>query len=93
MAEDVKVLQLGSREYAAEVHEGDQTTEHRVVLTQQLLDQLDMPEPDEQRFVAESVKYLLQRTPVTALPHDIDLDGLPEEDLDYLPEVRSRMMA
>lgn len=30
---------------------------------------------------------------MTTLPHDIDLDGLPEEDLDYLPEVRSRMMA
>lgn len=93
MAEDVKVLQLGVREYAAEVHEANETTQHRVVFSQHLLDALDMPEPDEQRFVAESVKYLLQRTPVTALPHDIDLAGIQQEDLEFLPEMRSRMLA
>ncbi|RCW46238.1 hypothetical protein DFQ14_102541 [Halopolyspora algeriensis] len=91
MAEDVKVLQLGEREYAAEVHESNQTTEHRVMFTQDLLDALEMPEPDEQRFVAESMKYLLQRTPVTALPHDIDLEGIQSEDLEFLPEMRARM--
>lgn len=58
---------------------------------QGVLDALDMPEPDEQRFVVESVKYLLQRTPSTALPHDIDLEGVQNEDLDFLPELRTRM--
>ncbi len=91
MAESVQVLQLGTREYAAEVREANQTTEHRVVFSQDVLDALDMPEPDEQRFVAESVRYLLQRIPVTALQHEIDLEGLQEEDGDFLAEVRSRM--
>ena len=91
MAEDVQVLQLGEHEFAAEVHEGDQTTEHRVSYPAEVLDALDMPEPDEQRFVAESLKYLLQRTPSTALPHDIDLEGVQNEDLDFLPEMRARM--
>lgn len=91
MAEDVKVLQLGEREYAAEVHDSNQTTQHRVMFTQDLLDALDMPAPDEQRFVAESVKYLLQRTPVTALPREIDLEGVQSEDLDFLQEMRARM--
>jgi hypothetical protein len=93
MAEEVKVLRLGAHEYAAEVHEGGETTQHRVVFDQEVLDALDMPSPDEHRFAAESVKYLLQRTPVTALPHDIDLGGLQEEDLEFLPELRARLGA
>lgn len=91
MSEEVRVLQLGAGEYAAEVHEGDMTTEHRVYFPSWLLDELEMPEPDEGRFVAESVRYLLQRLPVTALPHDIDLEGIQSEDLDFLPELRTRM--
>lgn len=91
MSEHVKVLQLGEREYAAEVHEGDQFTEHRVTFPKALLDELDIQEPDEQRFVSESLRYLLQRVPVTALPHDIDLEGIQREDGDFLPELRARM--
>lgn len=91
MSEDVKVLQLGEHEYAAEVHEGGLTTEHRVMSTQGVLDALDLPEPEEQRVVAESLKYLLQRRPTTALPHDIDLEGIQNEDLEFLPELRARL--
>lgn len=90
MAEEVKVLQLGTHEYAAEVHEAGETTEHRVLLTQEMLDSLGVSDEDEHRFVAESMKYLLQETPVTALPHDIDLVSVAENE-EFLPEMRSRM--
>lgn len=91
--ESVKVLPMGTGEYAAEVHEGDQTTEHRVLVPRALVDELDVPAPDEQALVAESIKYLLERSPVTSLPHDIDLDAVRREHGDFLPEVRARMEA
>ena len=91
MAEQVKVLPMGEHQFAAEVHEANETTHHRVVSSQQLLDDLAIPEPDEQMLVAESVKYLLQKVPVTAVPEEIDLTGIQEEDLEYLNEIRARM--
>lgn len=91
--ESVKVLQRSEGDYAAEVHEGGQTTEHRVLFPRELIDSLDIPEPDESEFVVESIKFLLERMPVTALPHDIDLDGVENEYQDFLPELRARMGA
>ncbi|QUH06204.1 hypothetical protein HUO13_24240 [Saccharopolyspora erythraea] len=82
---------MGSGEYAAEVHEGDQTTEHRVLVPRELVDDLDVSAPDEKALVVESIRYLLERTPVTALPHDIDLDAVRREHGDFLPEVRARL--
>ena len=92
MAEDVKVLQLRTHEYAAEVHEGNETTEHRAVLSGDLLDTLGVAEAEEERLVAETVKYLLQRVPVTAVPHDIYVDELRRSETDFVSEMRARMV-
>ncbi|GAB3298207.1 hypothetical protein [Parasphingorhabdus pacifica] len=91
MAEQVKVLALGEHRFAAEVHEANETTHHEVRSSQKLLDDLAIPEPDEQQLVAESVKYLLQKVPVTSVPEEIDLNGMEAEDGDYLAEIRVRM--
>ncbi|GAB2733929.1 hypothetical protein GCM10027174_03330 [Salinifilum aidingensis] len=91
MTEQVRLLPLGGHEYAAEVHEAGETTEHRVVGAQEVRDSLDLPEEDEERFVTESLRYLLQERPVTALPHDIDLKRVHQDDPEFLPEMRSRI--
>ncbi len=91
MSEDVNVLRLNDFEYAAEVHQGNEFTEHRVVYSQATLDELLVPDVDHRDFVVESVKYLLQDTPGTALPHDIDLGELQGRDPDFIPEVRARL--
>lgn len=93
MSENVKVLQLGKHNYAAEVHEGEQTTEHRVTFAQDLLDALQIPDPDEVHLVSESMKYLLQTAPAAALQHDIDLEELQRRDADFVPELQSRLGA
>ncbi|WP_019854089.1 hypothetical protein [Actinopolyspora mortivallis] len=91
MSESVEVMRLGEHSYAAEVHEAGHTTEHRVVLGQEVLDDLAPPPPEESTVVAETVRYLLDRRPSTALPHDIDLEELREADAGFLPELRARL--
>lgn len=91
MAEHVKVLRLSGYEYAAEVHEGNQPTEHRVRFAQDLLDELTLPDVDEHALVVEAVKYLLQETPGTNLPHDIDLEDVRSKDAEFVPELRARL--
>jgi hypothetical protein len=89
--EGVTVVQTGAGEYAAEVHEAGTTTRYSVLFPRALLEELDVPEPDEERFVVESVRYLLERIPVTALPREIDLEGIQREDAEFLPDIRERL--
>ncbi|MBA8824481.1 hypothetical protein FHX42_001828 [Saccharopolyspora lacisalsi] len=92
MSETVKVLPLGGHhEYAAEVHEGNQTTEHRVVFAQDLLDDLVIADADESALVVEAVKYMLQEVPSAGLPHDIDLEDVRSRDAGFVPELRARL--
>ncbi|GAA4875073.1 hypothetical protein [Saccharopolyspora cebuensis] len=91
MSEQVRVLKLGIGEFAAEVHEGEQITEHRVVISDRFRDKLLLAEVDEQRLISESLKCLLQQIPVTSLPHDIDLDQMDENYPEFLPELRARL--
>lgn len=91
MSEDVNVLRLHDFEYAAEIHQGNEFTEHRVLYAQGTLDDLMLPDVAERDFVIESVKYLLQDTPGTSLPHDIDLGELQGRDPEFIPEMRSRL--
>lgn len=93
MAEEVEVLRLGEREFAAHVREGHQATEHRVVFPDELAREIDETGVDEVLLIAESVKYLLQKQPVTALPHDIDLEAVRNRDPEYVPELRARLAA
>ncbi|SDR04289.1 hypothetical protein [Actinopolyspora saharensis] len=91
MSEQVDVLRLGERRYAAEVHEGEQTTEHRVTFGQDTLEDLTSPPPAENEVVAESVRYLLEKEPSTSLPHDIDLGEIRSRDEEFIPELRARL--
>lgn len=91
MSESVRIHLLAPFEYAAEVHEGQDTTHHKVTLSQGFLDDLEMPEAAEEDVVAETIRYLLDREPGTAIEHDVSLDHLANHDHDYLAELRPRL--
>jgi hypothetical protein len=92
MRQDIRVLPMAPGEYAAEVDEGDQTTHHRVVLSEDLIDTLDVPNADEQVIVEQTLRCLLDREPNTALPHDIDFGRLDTSDTALLDEIRARVV-
>ncbi|ASU79043.1 hypothetical protein CDG81_12955 [Actinopolyspora erythraea] len=91
MSEDIEVMRLSEHRYAAEVHEASRTTEHQVTFGRETLDDLAPPVPEESDVVVETVRYLLEKEPSTALPHDIDLGELQSRDADFVPELRARL--
>ncbi|MET8764849.1 hypothetical protein [Lentzea sp. NPDC004782] len=82
---------MADHEYAAEVHEGTETTTHHVVLSQDFLDDLALPELDGTTLVEEILRYLLDREPNTAVPHELDPAALVGQDGEFLPELRRRL--
>ncbi len=84
---------MADHEYAAEVHEGEETTRHHVVLSQDFLDDLALPEFDGAELVGEILRYLLDREPNTSVPHELDPAALVGQDAEFLPELRRRMGA
>lgn len=88
MEQDIRVLPMAPGEYAVEVDEGEATTHHRVLLPDNLIDILDLPDADERVVVEQALHCLLDRKPNTALPHDIDLARL---DTGTVDELRARV--
>lgn len=86
-------MSMADREYAAEVHEGTETTTHHVVLSEDFLDDLALPEFDGATLVREILRYLLDREPNTAVPHELDPAALVGQDTEFLPELRRRLGA
>ncbi|SEQ26843.1 hypothetical protein SAMN04488000_102360 [Lentzea albida] len=84
---------MADHEYAAEVHEGTETTTHHVVLSRNFLDDLALLEVDGTALVEEILRYLLDREPNTAIPHELDPAALTDQDAEFLPELRRRLGA
>lgn len=84
---------MADHEYSAEVHEGAETTTHHVVLSQGFLDDLALPEFDEIVLVEQILRFLLDREPNTAVPHELDPGALVGQDAEFLPELRRRLGA
>ncbi len=92
MSEEVRVRQLGPAEWSAEVYAAHARSDHRVVWSDELADDLEVSAPEGQ-IAVEAVKCLLDREVGTALPHDIVLDDVSRVCHDFLPELRQRLLA
>jgi hypothetical protein len=79
---DVVVTPLGPGRFRAEVTEGHLTTSHRVLVPDGLLDELGLADPDGERVVQETMRFLLEREPATSILPDFSLDDVPR----YFPE-------
>jgi hypothetical protein len=92
MSEEVRVRQIGHGEWSAEIFTGQDRTDHRVVWSDGLAEDLEVTAPEGQ-IAVESVRYLLDREVGTALPHDIVLDDVSRAYQDFIPELRQRLLA
>lgn len=91
MSERIQVRPMGEREYAVVLTEGIDTTHHRVVVPEELLDELALDEDDADRLVEEAMAFLLEREHADAVPADLVLSSLIEDYEDFLPEMRTRL--
>jgi hypothetical protein len=91
VSERIDVTEMGRLEYAVRVTEGQDTTHHRVVVPEQLLDELLLEEEDGARLVHEAVAFFLEEDHADALPDDLVLSELIAEHENFLPEMRLRL--
>jgi hypothetical protein len=91
MSEKIEITEIGRLEYGVRVTEGQDTTHHRVVVPEQLLDQLLLEEEDGARLVQEAVAFFLEEEHGDALPSDLVLSELIAEYENFLPEMRNRL--
>lgn len=85
------VIDMGPHEYGVSITEGVETTHHRVVVPERLIDDLGLTEADERDLVRESMDYLLDRVPVDSVAPELDLAELADEHTDYSEEILARL--
>ncbi len=88
---DITVTAMGPGEFGVQVREGDTTTSHRVTVPDELLDDLAMPDLDQERLVEESFAFLLEREPATSILADFSLTTISRYFPEYHDELRSRL--
>lgn len=89
--QEVQVRPMGPHEYAVVVREGRDTTNHRVRVPDQLLDDLGLVDLDEEDLVRESFAFLLEREPADSILHEFDLDVISRYFPEYVPEITVRL--
>jgi len=90
---EVRVTPLEPNVFGVEIEEGDTTTGHRVVAPPSFWDERGILDVDDLTAVRESVLFLLDRPPATAIPDELSLDDIARANDDYEEELRSRISA
>lgn len=88
---DVSITRMGPGQFGVQVREGDKETSHRVSVPESLVDDLGLPDLDEERLVRESFLFLLEREPATAILSEFSLDQVSRYFPEYQEELRARL--
>ncbi len=88
---DITVTPMGPGEFGVQVREGENTTSHRVTVPDELLDELAIPDVDQERLVEESFAFLLEREPATSILEEFPLTTITRYFPEYHDELRSRL--
>jgi hypothetical protein len=88
---EIEVLDMD--QYEVTMAEGSVISRHRVELSEEVLDELGIDEPDGETVVREAFAILLEREPLTAVPPSSTLDRIGALYPYLLPELRQRLAA
>lgn len=91
MNQEIGLLAMGPHEYAVTVTEGDDTTHHRVLVSEDLIDDLALFGTDEKVIVHESIAFLLEHEKGDGIGDTVTLDQISDRYDDYIPELRARL--
>jgi hypothetical protein len=83
----IRITPAGPREYGVEVTEGEETTSHRVIVPQSLLDDLGLDDTDGEAVVRETFAFLMEREPASSILPEFSLAIIPR----YFPEYRDEL--
>lgn len=91
---DITIVAMEPSWFAVHIREGHETTSHRVQVPEDFA--LDMGvggDVDDEALVRESVGFLLEKEPATAIRREFRLDEIGGYFPDYADELRARLTA
>jgi hypothetical protein len=83
----IRITPAGPHEFGVEVTEGEETTSHRVIVPQSLLDDWGLADTDSEAVVRESFAFLMEREPASSILPEFSLAIIPR----YFPEYRDEL--
>ena len=89
----IAITELDPGRFGVEVQEGDHRTGHVVIVPDAFADEIGLTEVDPTLVVRESVGFLLDREPSTALGEELSLSEISRRYPDYGDELRARVTA
>jgi len=88
---EVTVTPMGPGEFGVQVREGEETTNHKVSVPDELVDELGIPDLDQQVLVEESFAFLLEREPATSIMREFPLTEISRHFPEYHEEIGRRL--
>ncbi len=83
----IEITPAGPHEFGVEVTDGDETTSHRVIVPQSLLDDWGLEDSAAEDVVRESFVFLMEREPASSILPEFSLAIIPR----YFPEYRDEL--
>ena len=90
---EITVTALDADAFGVEIRQGDSTTNHRVTVPQDMVDDLGLGDVDPEALVRESVKFLLEREPPTSIMSEFALSDIQRYFGEYYDEIGPRVGA
>lgn len=90
---DITVSKLDDEHFGVAVTEGPTTTHHKVAVPWTAMDEIGLIDGDPARVAGETVAFLLDRQPATALWPDFPVTQVADHYPDFYDELRTRLAA
>lgn len=88
---EIVVTEMEPGHYGVQITEGSVTTGHRVAVPRDFALELGIPDADEAVLVEETVSFLLDREPASAILSEFSLDEVSRYFPDYSEELLTRL--
>jgi hypothetical protein len=87
----MRVVSMAPGEFGVEVEEGDEVTGHKVRLPRSFLDDLLLTGVNEELIVRETIDFLLEREPATAILSEFSLVDVSRYFPEFPEELQRRL--
>jgi hypothetical protein len=90
---EITVTALEAGAFGVEIRQGDVTSDHRVTVPEDMVDDLGLGDVDPEVLVRQSVDFLLEREPPSSILPEFSLSDIQKYFDDYYDELRRRVGA
>ena len=87
----IRITAVGPHEFGVEVTEGEETTSHRVIVPQSLLEDWGLEDSEAETVVRESFAFLMEREPASSILPEFSLAIISRYYPEYKDELPARL--